>query len=156
MNKTKFYQIIVIGLIISNTVLLTFMFIGKKKHRRPLGPRNLIIERLDLDKEQILKFDALIEEHKSSIGKSQEKIRDLKNELYSQLSIEPQDTSLIDSLQAEIGTAKHLIEKTHYAHFLDIKNICSTEQLAAFELLSKDMARMFGPPGHRHRPNHGP
>ena len=80
------------------------------------------------------------------------KIKDLKNELYTNLGTEPQDTLLVDSIQLELSNVKLSIEKGHYAHFLGIKNICTAEQLPAFQSLSKEMAMIFAP--HRRRPKH--
>jgi len=145
MNKIKFYQFLIAGLILCNIVLLAFFFLGKKGKGKHKQPNEIIIERLDFSKEQAADYEALIVNHRQSVGQAAEKIKNLKTALYSNLSSEMQDSLAIDSIQSELSMAKASIEKTHYDHFLDIKKLCKAEQLPKFTELSKDMARIFAP-----------
>ena len=129
------------------------MLSNKPKHGGPGpngGPRNIIIKKLDFDDRQIKQYESLIQWHRGEIDKSQEQMVQLKNELYSTLV--DSNTATKDSLINEISIIQKNIETIHYKHFQDIKKICKTEQLVAFEKLSKEIAALFAPPHPPKRP----
>ncbi len=146
MTKSKFYIIIIVGLLISN-ILLIWTLIGKKPphppFRNPEGPKNIIIERLNFSEEQIKKFDALILDHQATIHDLERSLINLKQELYSHLN---QDDFTPDSLMAQITLIQSKIERAHFDHFVEIKKLCSEEQQIKFDDLSKELARLFQPP----------
>jgi len=143
MNKLRFYRIAVVALLLSNVILLAFMFKGNKKRGNYNGPRKVIIKKLKLSDEQIVQYDKLIDEHKPAIAASHKEIRKLKNTLYQMLPQVPQDTVHIDSIQNRLSIVHAKMERIHYKHFLDIKALCTPEQMPAFEALSKKMAKLF-------------
>lgn len=151
MNKLKFYQFLTVALLIGNLVLLSFLFFGKKKNGRGLSPKKIVSERLNLTKSQQAEYEKLIKNHQQDIGAESQKIAELKNNLYATLSADTQSVVLTDSLLSLIAIQKLTIEKIHYAHFLDIKKLCTPEQLPAFEALSQDIAKIFSPPRKRRR-----
>ena len=146
MTKSKFYIIIIVGLLISN-ILLIWTLIGKKPphppFRNPEGPKNIIIERLNFSEEQIDEYEDLILDHRAKIHDFERDLVNLKQELYSELN---QDDFTPDSLLAEISKIQSNIEQAHFDHFVEIKKLCSEEQQIKFDDLSKELARLFQPP----------
>lgn len=145
MDKSKLYIIIIIGLLLSNILLIISM--TNHKPHRPMhgGPRNEIIMKLNFDENQIQLYDSLIKGHRKSIDKKENSIIELKNLLYSELrssKIKPEKDSIIN----EIAKIQIEIEHIHYNHFDDIKKICKPEQLNNYNELIKEIARLFSKP----------
>lgn len=152
MEKTKLLTIAVIGLLVINFGTLGFLLLKGKEHRPPHGgrpePKYEIIEKLHFDAEQQKKYDKLIEWHQANIGETDDKIREAKNELYSQLSKPAVDIKVKDSLIAVINLNQKKIEEIHFKHFEDIKKLCHKDQLDDFNALSEELARLFAPKHH--------
>jgi archaellum biogenesis ATPase FlaH len=147
MNKLTLYKGLVVALAILNLALLSFLFFKKTKKRK--SPREVIIERLAFSEEQTESYDELIKVHKANIKKSRKSIRSAKQALYTQLKMKEQNTIVLDSLKNEISLAQQTIENIHYNHFLDIKRLCKTKQIPAYESLTEEMSKLFEPKKRR-------
>jgi hypothetical protein len=149
MTKIKLLSIAVIGLLLINIGILAFLFL--RKHvpppDRPMrgreGPKNIIIERLHFDKEQVAQYEKLIEQHQQNLQQLDGQIRMTKNQLYSTLATD--NIAGKDSLANKLGEIQRQIESVHYNHFTDIKKLCKPEQLENFNALTHDLAKFFAP-----------
>ncbi len=155
MEKQKLITISVIALLLLNIGTLGFLFVSgpKQGHRPPPHgrpePREIIIEKLHFDEQQIEAYELLIREHRKQIDAVDEKIRDTKNSLYALLN--SNDSSSKDSLIIALGNYQKEIETTHFNHFADIKKLCKPDQMDDFEELTKELSRLFSKPP---RPEH--
>ncbi|HPI54464.1 MAG TPA: hypothetical protein PLU10_07195 [Chitinophagaceae bacterium] len=147
MNKQRIISLIAILLLVMNVILL--VYIQMRKGPEHNGPRDIIIERLQLDKEQIIKYDTLIAHHRLAIRGAENEIRALKNQLYSQLISVDKVSPQQDSLIAKINVIQARIEYIHFAHFLEIKQCCKPDQLPYYNELTKEIAQLFA---HNPRP----
>ena len=150
MSKLKLLSIGVIGLLLVNMGIVVFLFMKKPPHppggRHPMaqeGPKNIIIERLHFDKEQVEQYEKLIAVHQASIRTTDDSIRMVKNDLYQTLNNESFTGK--DSLLARLNILQNQIEGIHYTHFAQLKRLCKPAQLNAFNALTKDLARFFAP-----------
>ncbi len=143
MNKNKFYLMIIISLLITNVLILFFTYPFHKRGFDPNKPRNIIIERLGFNQNQIVEYDKLIQVHRSKIREKDSTIKQLKNQLYLLLVSEDEDKK--DSLIHEIANEQREIERIHFNHFMDIKNLCNPEQLIKFQELSKELSKILKP-----------
>ncbi len=145
MNKSKFYIFIIIGLLLSN-ILLVGNLMFKKKHRKfhKDNPKNLIIKKLGFDENQIVDYEKLIVEHREFVIKADEQIISLKQELHKQL-LESNNEKKVLELSNEIGKLHQQIEMIHYKHFSDIKNLCKAGQKEKFEEMIFDLEKIFAP-----------
>ncbi len=144
MNKVKVLSLLSVGLVLTNLLLLWFLFNHGPKPPGGEGPRNLIIERLGFDTEQSAAYDKLITRHQADIDSAQQQLMALKNSLYASLQKDQQE-ELRDSLILEINKVQMKIENIHYNHFLDIKRLCKPGQQQAFNALTADIAKLFSP-----------
>jgi len=152
MNKPRIINGLIFLLLITNLLLIGYIFFSKSKGlRRHEGPRNIIIERLKFDKNQIAEYDILIKAHRNAIRQSDESILLLKNKLYLNLSQES-NAQINDSVANKIGTLQKQVEYINYKHFQDIKRLCHNNQLASFNVLIKDITHLFS----RSKSNHPP
>lgn len=159
MSKIKLLTISVIALILINIATLAFFFF---KGPRPMGkknPKEIVIEKLHFDENQVASYDALINIHSEEVKSLNDAILKTKNNLYSELS-KTDNKTVIDSLLMQLATQQGEIEKTHFNHFLAIKKICKPEQIEDYNALTKELSKIFSPKlppnemnrEHEHRP----
>jgi Spy/CpxP family protein refolding chaperone len=151
MNRKIFYPLLIGLLIISNLATLYFvMQKGKHKHFGQ-GPKKVIIEKLDFDENQIVAYEKLIDQHRIEIRAKDQKIIQIKKELYRLLN-KSNSIQETDSLTKEIGREQQEIERIHFNHFKDIKSICKPEQISYFELLVDELDMLFNKNIHPRKP----
>jgi len=150
MSKTKLLGIAVIGLLMLNFGILGFLVFRKPPHpgermhgRLQDGPRNIIIERLHFDKEQVAQYELLINEHQGAMRRLRDSIENTKNILYETLNSEPAKDG--DLLVNKLGMLQKEIEQTHYKHFTALKKICRPDQMERFKKLTSELAIFFAP-----------
>jgi len=139
MKNLKYLQFIIILLVISNILLVLFIFL--RKPPRPEGPKNIIIERLHFDQRQIDEYQQLIDEHRNNIQRNEEEMMTLKSALYETLLNE--NAAEKDSLVKLIGKKQEEAEMINYNHFMDIKKLCKGNQQEDFKALAHDLGRLF-------------
>ena len=142
MSRIKFLYGVVAVLGISNLFLFYFIFDMKDQRFHPDKPKNEIIKRLRFDKKQIAEYEWTITKHRENAHKLGEQIQELKQELYSQLNKNQQD-SATNKLVLQISQKQGELEFIHYNHFLEIKSICRKDQLDEYEQLTKDLSDIF-------------
>ncbi len=142
MSKIKILSIAVIALIIINISTLVF-FISKAPMRPKFkAPKEIVIHNLHFNKSQIKAYNELIKNHSNKINKLDHKIEMDKKELYKMLT-EPASIKKNDSIMQLIALHKVEIEKAHFNHFLDIKALCSKEQMPNFNKLAHEINQVF-------------
>ena len=142
MNKIKFLMGVVVGLCIVNIGLMGFILFRPAINTPPVmvrrgvpgppgmmpeeRPRQLIIQKLNFSREQVIEYDKLIEAHRDSIHTLEKQIRNAKNQLYSTLV--PGTIAEKDQLVRRLGELQQRMESVHYNHFLEIKKLCRDKQ----------------------------
>jgi hypothetical protein len=148
MNKTKVLGFTVIALVILNFGILVFLFLSKgndgPKERKL--PREIVIEKLHFDENQIIEYDKTILIHQKNIRDLDDSIRATKNELYQLLNSENIDNIQKDSLYLKLAGFQKQIETTHFNHFLEIKKLCKKEQLSDYKNLTEELSKLFSHP----------
>lgn len=158
MSKIKLLSIAVIGLLVINLCMVSFLLMKRPpfhperkppmgQHGRPPmkedGPKKIIAEHLHFDKQQVVDYDKLIASHLSSVKALDDSIRITKNNLYQTLiSTNFEDKDL---LIVRLGTFQKQIEEIHYNHFADLKELCKPNQIEDYNKLTKELARFFAP-----------
>jgi periplasmic protein CpxP/Spy len=147
MNKIKFLSIAVVALVLLNLTIIGVLFFKESRH--PLTgerhgkkePKNIMIERLNFDDLQIIKYENLIKVHRSLKEESNQNIHDLKNVLYSSVAQGSVETR--DSIVQLILVEQKKLELINYNHFADIRKMCNADQAKKFDGLSKNMLDIF-------------
>jgi periplasmic protein CpxP/Spy len=139
MNKIKLYKIVILALIICNGILLYFLM-SKPKHFG--GPKNIIIEKLHFDTEQIKQYDAIIATHRIAIDENNVSMLQLRNRMYNQLLL-PNDSNTLDSISNEIALVQKKLELIHFQHFKEIQKICKPQQQADFKNVVGELSTLF-------------
>ena len=141
MNKSKFLTTIIIGLLVSNGILLFMFFNGPKINKEP---KSIIIDKLNLDKEQIKQYEIYIHQHRKAINENETTLKILRSNLYTQLKYKL-DTTKIDSLIGFIARQQGAVEHINYKHFIEIKNLCKPSQEKDFNELTNEIVSLFSP-----------
>ncbi len=148
MSKIKLLSFAILILIVINLGMLVFLVANKRQlppetneSMRLEGPREIIIDRLHFDKQQVLAYDKLINQHRELMRELNGRIHEMKNSLYQLLKMEPATPN--DSLINQLGELQKKIEQVHFSHFTQIKKLCRPEQLVEFKELIYDLANYF-------------
>jgi hypothetical protein len=142
MSKTKVLTILVIALIGLNIITLSSRIWHKPPGNRA-GPKQIIIDKLHLDEQQVQTYAVLIEEHKLGIEEKTNEMNLAKNALFECLKQDHDAEKL--KLISRIGMLQSEIEHIHYQHFDGLKKICRPEQMADFNKLTEELAKLFAP-----------
>ena len=154
--KTGFQRLVIVLLVLNLIVVSAFWFFkgfgtqgNGGRDGQGGGPRNEIIDRLHFDAAQVTQYDSLIVTHRKMVGEKESEIQGLRTALFVGVA-EGISQGRKDTLVNQIGVLHADIQQIHYAHFLDIQQICKPEQQDDFALLTRDLSKMFrgrGPKG---------
>ncbi|MFM7023202.1 MAG: hypothetical protein ACKOXB_09505 [Flavobacteriales bacterium] len=151
MNKLKLISYIALVLLLTNILLLCFIFSGKPQHHGPPNIREEVIEKLKLSEQQVVLYDESIQWHQQEIMKAEKEMMRLKSQLYQGISAGDGERKK-DSLLMEIAQIDIQIERIHYYHFQDIKALCSVKQKEEFEKLICEIIQHLRPLMKRKHP----
>lgn len=148
MSKLRLLSIAVIGLILINMVIVGFLLLRKPLHlgqgRPPMeqeGPKQVIIETLNLDDVQIAEYGKLITSHQETMKMLEDSIKLMKNNLYQTLNDEVRADK--DSIIDQLNAIQKQVEVVNYEHFFSLKKLCRPDQLDKFNILSTELAHFF-------------
>lgn len=149
MTKNQIY-LIFIGLLLVSNLILSFLLLRVAPPPTHQEPKNIIIEKLKLDDEQIQHYEGLISDHRSKISDRGQTLMILKNKLYH-LLVQTHSEGDVEILIAQIADVQKEIEFIHFHHFEDIKLLCHEDQLDEFADLVNQLPKLFAPhPPHKH------
>ena len=130
MNKERFY-IIVIGVLILINLTFMWLFFNQENSSKKGGPRDMIIEALHFDNEQIREYDLLIKDHRILMRKG-------KGELYNfRKSYFLTDS---DSALSLLSNSYSNLENINKNHINEIMEICNSSQKEDFRIVIKENA----------------
>ncbi|MFT4850922.1 MAG: protein CpxP [Sediminicola sp.] len=142
MNKKHFYTLTIVGLLLVNLMLIGFITFQKKGRPHPMQPKNIIIDKLNFDNDQIASYELLISDHLNKIRQKDHEIMELKRALYEQLRFD-NNASVVDSVTTQISNIQKKIEQIHYDHFKEIKLICNSAQQESYSQLTEEISHIF-------------
>ena len=132
-SKLSFWKIFAIILLISNTVILAFVFFEKPARGENKGPANFIIKELKFEEAQIESFNQLKFAHQDSVQRLKNTGRELRENYFKLLRNDTTDNILADQLLIQIANNQKAIEQITYEHFQSVKNICDSVQKEKFD-----------------------
>jgi hypothetical protein len=137
MKKNLLLYILLIFLIIVNGFFL-FNYIGKpqmKGPRGPKGPSTFIAKQLNFDDTQLEEFNKLDNSHRKRMRVIFDNLRELKGELFHNIS---NNENKIDSIATLIGNTEKQKELEVINHFRDVLSICNERQKKHFDEIMRD------------------
>lgn len=133
-NKNKFIVFIICALLLVNIVftsILWFKHTQKNEHdgktRKPFRGGRLI-EMLDLDSNQQVKFKAIKLEHESKMDALKEKEHLAKKAFFDLLKSDTANIATINTFARKAADVSFEIDTTTYFYFKKLKSICTPKQ----------------------------
>ncbi len=130
-------------LILLNFALLATWWINAR--RPPMGggdgPRNFMVQSLQMTDSQQRSYDSLIEIHKQQRQLFGEQTRVLKEQLTQQII--QNDTAKISQITNQIGQLQVQLERMNLAHFRAIRQMCDEKQKQKYDSVIAQMLKMM-------------
>ena len=131
MNKQKFYIIIIIGVLILINLTLMWLFFNQNNSSKKCGPRDMIIEALHFDDEQIREYDLLIKDHRILMFKGKSELYNFRKSYFLTDS---------DSALSLLSNSYSNLENINKNHINEIMEICNSSQKEDFRIVIKENA----------------
>jgi regulatory protein YycI of two-component signal transduction system YycFG len=128
MNKQNFY-IIIIGVLILINLILMWFFLNQNNSSKKGGPRDMIIEALHFDDEQIREYDLLIKDHRILMRKGKSELYDFRKSYFLTDS---------DSALSLLSNSYSNLENINKNHINEIMEICNSSQKEDFRIIVKE------------------
>lgn len=128
MNKQKFY-IIIIGVLILINLTLMWLFFNQNNSSKKCGPRDMIIEALHFDDEQIREYDLLIKDHRVLMFKGKSELYNFRKSYFLTDS---------DSALSLLSNSYSNLENINKNHINEIMEICNSSQKEDFRIVIKE------------------
>jgi Spy/CpxP family protein refolding chaperone len=132
-SKLSFWKIFAITLLISNMVILAFIFFEKPTRADNKGPANFIIKELNLNAAQIENFNQLKFAHQDSVQSLKNTGHELREGYFKLLRNDTADQVLANQLLMQIANNQKAIEQITFEHFESVKKICDSVQKEKFD-----------------------
>lgn len=159
MDKIKLLTYSVIGLVLLNIGIIGFLYISRPNdnpHDLGRKPKDIIIEKLHFDANQIQKYEDFIKVYRNTIDSLNNNSREIKAVLYTQLKQPTVNNKVKDSLIQLTLVNQKRIEEANFKHFQDIKNLCTKSQLEDYNSLTEELEKLFSNQNRKPRPEFRP
>ncbi|MFP4845713.1 Spy/CpxP family protein refolding chaperone [Winogradskyella sp. PE311] len=143
MKRNTVLYVLIIFLIIANGFFL-FNYIGNNNHKGPETEgrdKEFLVKELNFNDAQLAEFREKSKDHREIMILYSDDIKRLKDELFSHLSNELVNDSVIDSITLLIGEKERQKDREVFNHFKMIQEICNNKQKEKFKVIIKDAMR---------------
>ena len=123
---------------------------------RPEDAQYFLIRELNLDGNQISRYNALKDKHARRNRQIMDEVHRLRETIRNELQSSAPDTSLMNRLSDEIGRLHTEKDRILFSHLLDVKSLCRSEQKKKLEKIIDELFRMIAPPEPHRPPRQGP
>lgn len=147
MNKTKLLLICVVGLVVLNLGLLAFLWFRPGHPHHGGGPGKFIVEELKFDEKQQAAFEKLKEQHRTHMDANISRFMHLNDELFALLGKDGVDSAAVKIISDSIAWLHGDMARITYDHFLQVRALCTPEQLKKFKEIIPEVGKRMRPPG---------
>lgn len=150
MSESRFLKLVVIGLLLLNAGTLGYLLLGggtgggadetksgeHTMHRGgPGGPARFLRERLQLTDAQEVQYRDMRDAHRSAVIDIRAGIRGTRRRLYALMhdGTQPSDGIAAAPLLDSMATAQRRIDSVTFAHFEELRGICTAAQQRKFD-----------------------
>ncbi len=154
-TQKRFTSWVFVLLILLNLSTLYILWSkDKNKSDRPFPPPreragNFILflrEELKFRDNQVQDYGQYRNKHAERTRRLMNQVHSLKQEMFNEIFKDEPDSTKANMIAEEIGIIQNQIEKVTFAHFLDLKKLCGTEQTEKLQALIADFNRKNRPP----------
>ena len=152
-NKTKWWAIAVIALIVLNATTLTIFWVERKSnHDLPPKQENrgatasYLTKELAFDSIQQLQYNQLVLKHRQSTRQIRKEIRNAKDAFFELLSDSSISDDSIKAASKRVSDIEQQLDILTFNHFKEVRTICNAEQKKKFDSIIKNAVQMMAPP----------
>ena len=152
-NKTKWWAIAVIALIVLNAATLTIFWVERKSnHDLPQKQENrgvtasYLTKELAFDSIQQLQYNQLVLKHRQSTRQIRKEIRNAKDAFFELLSDSSITDDAIKAASKRVSDIEQQLDILTFNHFKEVRTICNAEQKKKFDSIIKNAVQMMAPP----------
>ena len=139
-------------LVVLNLVLISFLTIPELKNNRSKDRYRTydhaayLAKKLEFTEAQTAELREVMSGHRTELNAVKKEMNAKRSELYAKLR-EPQDDSVsIEELTGEIGFLAGQIEQINFDYFMNVRALCSPEQLDKLDQLMRRMMKSRSSP----------
>lgn len=144
---SKGAKIAIVLLVLLNAFTLFFLWKSTIQHPvnvQPARPEKYMQKRLSLTDAQLQKLEEIRSRHFANVEPLEEALRAVRNELFMTRTLNP-DSAEVQLDLIKIGALQQSIDSLTYAHFVQIRLICTPQQVKHLGRMMQDMTqRRFG------------
>ncbi len=152
MENSRFLKIVIVALLLLNLGTLSYLWMGRSGTQNgPHPPRqdvfSFLCRELQLDEQQVRKYEELRDEHHQGIEKIQHRGNQLREHFFDLLNVSPVDSNAVKQVADSIAATQKQIELITFYHFQKVRAILKPEQQKRFDEVIQDALRMMAPGG---------
>jgi hypothetical protein len=149
MTKTKILTLLAVVLLLTNIGLLVYFLVLKQPGGRGDGRRygsmeEMLRKDLQLTDTQVKQFVQLKDEHFARMRPLADSMQQQRDALYRMTGNATVPDSVIAAASRRIGDMQSQLDAMTFAHFRQLRTICTPAQLPAFDTLVQKMSRRMG------------
>ncbi len=146
--KSRFQLTLIFSLVLLNLGTLTFMWLNRPPmHGRPGGQREnageFLIEKVGFNPDQREQYRSMREDHRQFTRSIEDSIGFYKNSLFK--SLPKGDLSEAERISENIARLHKKIEISTFDHFVEVRNLCTSEQVPKFDAVIEEVLKMMAP-----------
>ncbi|MBU0473794.1 MAG: hypothetical protein KKF62_06480 [Bacteroidetes bacterium] len=152
-KQKRYLVIVIIILIILNLSTIVMIWIGRPQesnkeipYAQPRDIKIMLKKELNFSNEQTEKYLMLRDKHQEVTINLEKEIRNLKKQMFDKVLEDNNSSTISDSLLKLSLEKQSELEKLTFKHFVELKELCNSEQQKKLQLL---IHVMFGPPKDR-------
>lgn len=125
----------------------------KQRDKRLAG---FLKRELNFTRDQVDKFMELRDEHFQKTHQFRRQVDDLRREMLELLFDDQPDSSQVEKLTEKMGQKTAELEKTVFYHFIELMEVCDSEQKSKYKSLLREILNQLKPPDHHPPPGGHP
>ncbi len=139
-TKSKLFLLIIAILLLTNIAMLFFLFNkdksgGKKSNDKGAAAKEFLQKEIGFSPQQMQQYDTLAKQHREKMKSTFDEMRSTKEELFKDLGKQAfSDSAIAKTVTLSLEKQK-LMEQHFYNHMLQVRRLCTTEQLPKFDSL---------------------
>jgi periplasmic protein CpxP/Spy len=150
-KNLKFWKAFAIVLLLLNLILIAFLLLKPladhhRMQREEGGPGHFLIQKLKFNAAQETAFDKLRKAHHDSIEILQAEGKKLRKSFFDGLITNANDSTTL-LMADKIAANQKQIEMLTYHHFVEVKKLCTPEQIGVFnDIIQEVIQNLQRPP----------
>lgn len=141
-TKSKLFLLVIAILLLTNIALLYFLFSKDGNTIKPPGKSNrdsaakeFLQKEIGFTAAQLQQYDTLAKQHREKMKTTFDEMRNSKEQLFKDIGRRAFSDSAIADAIIQSSEKQKLMEMQFYNHMLEVRKLCSAEQLPKFDSL---------------------